>query len=54
MADLLSAAIVLFVFVGIYAAVSYMYRKRKEGFGCCGDCSRCSSDSECKKDFSVK
>lgn len=51
MAKILSAAIVLLVFVGIYVAVSYMYKKRNEGFGgCSGDCSHCSMDTDCSKD----
>lgn len=55
MAKILSAAIVLLVFIGMYVAVSYMYKKRNDGHGCNGDCSHCGTNSGCKKeDFSVR
>lgn len=46
---ILSAAIVLLVFIGLYVAVSYMYQKRHEGGGCSGDCSHCGMDTGCEK-----
>ena len=46
---ILSAAIVLLVFIGLYVAVSYMYQKRHEGGGCSRDCSHCGMDTGCEK-----
>lgn len=50
MGDILSAAIVLLVFVGLYVAVSYMYKKKSLSSGCCGDCSQCGTHSKCNKE----